>query len=301
MGYYYPPGCWHKLMDMVAYSQQQGIYVAISELQDRCLHPYDALGTMRNEAILMAQNEGFEWLLYMDNDAMPERDTLVRLLHWQMPITAPYVAEPGTGRRLFGPTWEPNQGLKPVKWVVLTMLLFRVKVFNATGHQFWSDAVGADEGYHFQKLWHYGHQPFLDTNTQLITAGSGPHYPLSSNRLQSAEARRELWERLARSRAVGPDRTVARGPEKGAVVMPPMGPNSVLVEEFKPLPLVTDGLTYQQRQDLEDFEIRMRTLPPNRSPLPGTTSGVIEGEYLPVLAQPQPQQPKPTIIGWGGG
>ena len=188
----------------MVHSQSQGVYVALSELQDRCFEPYDALGTMRNEGMLMAINEGFDWILYVDNDVQPERDTLLRLLAWQMPIVTPYIAEPGTGKRLFGPGWDPQQGLKPLKWTVLSMLLCRVNAFRPFGSHFWEDAVGADEGYHFQKMWLYGHQPWMDTNTQLVVAGT-PHYPLASNRLPRVK-RDEMWDRINDKRNGPPDR-----------------------------------------------------------------------------------------------
>ena len=204
MGYHWKQGSWQRVVDMMQHTIEQGSYVALQEIQDRCFEPYDALGTMRNEAALSAVNEGFEWLLYVDNDVLPERDTLVRLLNWQLPILAPYVVEPGTGRRLFGPGWDPNSGLKPAKWCVLSMLLMRTSIFNCVGPRFWSDAVGADEGYHFQTLWHYGHQPWIDTNTPLVVAGI-PHYPLASNRLTSAQ-RAAMWDKINAPRNEPPDR-----------------------------------------------------------------------------------------------
>ena len=302
MGYYYPPGCWQKICDMMMFTQSQGLHVGMQELQDRCFNPYDALGTMRNEAIMIAQNEGFEWLLYLDNDVMPDRDCLLRLLNWQLPIVSPYVAEPGTGRRLFGPDWNPNQGIRPAKWTVLSMLLMRTSVFNCMGtpSRFWSDAIGADEGYHFQTLWHYGHQPWVDTNTQLVTAG-GPHYPLSSNRL-NPEQRRELWERISKNRVNGPDRTVARGEDQGKEYMPvATNPLTIITQERKDLALVDDGLTYEQRQQVHDFILRLRIDPPNRAPVDPNTPGVIDGEYTPFV-QPPGEPPAPVNVQiWGGG
>src|SRR3990167_6016955 len=204
IGFHWAQGSWQKVLDMLDYYNQHGVYAALSEVQDRCFEPYDALGTMRNEAANMARNEGFEWICYVDNDIQPEPDTLIRLLQWQLPIVAPYVVEPGTGKRLFGPGWEPNQGLKPVRWSVLSMLLMKTAVFNCFGTEFWADAIGADEGFHFQKLWHYGHRPWVDTNTHLVVGGA-PHYPLASNRLPSAQ-RAQLWDRVNEKRNMPPDR-----------------------------------------------------------------------------------------------
>jgi len=196
---------WNKVCDMVQHTQDAGHYVGLSELQDRCSDPYDALGTMRNEAILMALNEGFEWLLYIDNDVEPEPDVLTRLIQRQHSILSPFIAEPGTGRQLFAPNMHTNTGLQPAKWTVLSMLLFRTSVFNATGPDFWRDPIGADEGFHFQKLWFLGHRPFIDTDIQLVVGGA-PHYPLSTNRLPSDE-RRELWDKINEKRNRPPNRS----------------------------------------------------------------------------------------------
>jgi len=217
---------WNKVCNMIEYTQSLGYYVGFSEIQDRCFNPYDALGTMRNEAILMAQNEGFEWLCYVDNDVLPEPDALVRLVQRQYPIISPYVVEPGTGRSLYAPTLSPNSGVHPAKWTVLSMLLFRTSVFNCTGPYFWRDAVGADEGFHFQTLWHYGHRPWIDTDIQLVISGA-PHYPLSTNRLTSSE-RAELWDVVNDKRNGPPDRR-------------PMDPNGPNVVDGEYMPWVPPG------------------------------------------------------------
>ena len=185
MGNHWAPGAWQRVSDMIMYTNHNGHYCALSEIQDRCLDPYDALGTMRNEAMITARTEGFEWLCYLDNDVLPAKETLLNLLRWDLPIVAPFVVEPGSGRQLHGPPHQPNSGLRPVKWCVLSMLIFRVSIFNCVGPRFWSDAVGADEGFHFQTLWLYGHRPYLDTNTQLVVAYQ-PTYPLATNRLSYA-------------------------------------------------------------------------------------------------------------------
>jgi hypothetical protein len=190
---------------MINHTQAAGYYVGLSEIQDRCFNPYDALGTMRNEAAMMAQYEGFEWVLYVDNDVMPEKDYLIKLLERGYPIMVPYVTEPGTGKPLFGPAYSPNQGMQPAKWSVLSMIMFRTNVFSSfPPGGFWADAIGSDEGFHFQKLWTVGHRPYIDTDLPLEVKGS-PHYPLSSNRLTMVE-RMEMWDLVNQRRAEPPDR-----------------------------------------------------------------------------------------------
>ena len=204
IGNHWEGGSWEKTTNMVIHTSKAGIHCGFSEMQDRCFQPYDALGTMRNEAIIDALNEGFEWICYVDADILPEPDTLIKLIAWQMPIVAPFVAEPGTGKPLHGPERKVNTGLQHIKWCVLSMLLIKTSVFNAAGPRFWGDAVGADEGYHFKTLARYGHTPMIDTNTQLIVS-KPPTYPLTINRMtwdERQEALKKTVERLKRS----PDR-----------------------------------------------------------------------------------------------
>ena len=215
MGNHWQQGTWQKTIDMVKFASDKGVYCAYTELLDRCSTPMDAFGTMRNEALIIAMTEGFEWLCYVDNDIQPEPDYLMKLLSWDVPIVAPFVVESGTGRPLHGPIQQPNTGLRAVKWTVLSLLVFRVSVFNCVGPRFWGDAIGADEGYHFQTLWHYGHRPYLDTNTQLVVS-KRPTYPLSGNRMGFQE-RMVLWEEKRASLMQPPDRR-------------PINPNENLVE-----------------------------------------------------------------------
>lgn len=199
MGNHWRAGSWQKVLDMAQFANDQGFSVAIEELMDRCFQPYDAIGAMRNEAIMKAQ-QGYEFLLYVDNDVLPPPDMLVRLLSWDVPIVAPLVLEPGSGKPLHGPWRRPNSGLQATRWCVLSMLLFKTTVFNATGPEFWNDSIGADEGYHFQKLWHYGHRPYLDTN-QLLEVADIPTYPLASNRMTQDDY--GLFWGLKRRRFIG--------------------------------------------------------------------------------------------------
>jgi len=300
------PGCWQKVVDMIMYSQTQGYYVALQEIQDRCFNPYDALGTMRNEAVLQAQIEGFEWLLMVDTDVKPERDTLIKLLSHQMPIIAPYVVEPGTGRRLFGPSWDPNQGVKPLRWTVLSMVLFRTTVFNCFPYgQFWADAVGADEGYHFMKLWHMGHQPWQDTSTIVIVEGT-PHYPLASNRM-SSDQRRSLWDKINLSRNKPPDRRpgeVDTPTHLDGEYHPYIDDSRMVVTATPANDYAINNLTGAEKEAIMDEIIHERTEPPDRAPIDPNTPN-IEGEYLPFAPQTAQQiassLPAPAVsAGWRG-
>ena len=204
IGYHWSPGSYQRVVDMVDFSNRHGIYVTMEEIMDRCKEPFDALGAMRNEALMRAR-QGYEWLLYVDNDVLPEQDALLKLLRWDMPITAPFIIEPGTNKPLHGPFRTLGSGLQPVRWCVLSMLLFRTSVFTPwAGGEFWNNAIGADEGYHFQKLWDVGHRPMLDT-TFSVPVFKPPLYPLAANRMEEGQAK-SFWDKRRQWLLEIPDR-----------------------------------------------------------------------------------------------
>ena len=204
IGAHWSPGSYQRVTDMVDHTNRMGIYTALEEIMDRCKEPFDALGAMRNEALMRAR-QGYEWILYVDNDVQPEPDALLKLLRWDVPIVAPFVEEPGTGKPLHGPYRQFGTGLQPVRWCVLSMLMFRTSVFTPwAGGEFWNNAIGADEGYHFQKLWDIGHRPMLDT-TFKVPVYKPPLYPLAANRMEEAEAK-SFWDKRRAWLLEPPDR-----------------------------------------------------------------------------------------------
>lgn len=204
MGNHWKPGCWQKVLDMVQYTNNQGFLCNLEEIMDRCFNPYDAMGAMRNEAVIRAR-QGYEYLMMVDNDVLPDPDTISRLMHWHVPIVAPYVIEPGVGRPLHGPVQARDQGLRQIRWCVLSMVLYRTTVFGSfPGGEFWNNAVGADEGYHFQKLWDVGHNPWVDT-TLLLPVYQAPTYPLAANRMSKEDAEAK-WDERKRWLLAPPDR-----------------------------------------------------------------------------------------------
>ncbi len=204
MGSHWASQSWAKVADMVAFTNKAGVYCGLVEIMDRCFNPLDAMGTMRNEAIMTAKNAGYEYLCYVDNDVLPEPDALVKLLARQVPIIVPFIPEPGTGKKLHGPERNPNTGLWPMKWSVLSMMVFWTNVFNSVGTRFWADAIGADEGFHFHDLWTNGHRLYMDTDVQVITV-SKPNYPLSL-RSMTREDRENAQERTRERLRLPPDR-----------------------------------------------------------------------------------------------
>jgi hypothetical protein len=205
---------WAKTMDMCNFAHKEGIPVDFREFQNRCFEPYDSLGTMRNEVFTAALMGGYEFVMMIDNDVEPQEDALYRLMMHDEPLISPYVEEPAdekTGRPkrvLHGPFQEPYSGVYKVKWNVLTMLLFKVNYVKALGNDFWQDAIGADEGYHFQKSYEKtGVYPKIDSSV-VLRAGGTPLYPLTVRKSDQYE---EVWqERRQRFDSV-PDRSPVWG------------------------------------------------------------------------------------------
>ena len=187
---------WAHVADMVQHANTQGFRVDMEELQDRCNDPYDALGTMRNEAIMKAR-QGYEYLLYVDTDVLPPADTLVRLMRHDRPIVSPYFEEADTDKPLNGPGIHRymDPPVQRSRWSVLSMVLIKTNVFNAFGGgatSFWSDAVGADEGIHAQRFYDVGHPWYIDTHI-VVPCVNKPTYPLASNRM-TPEQKERFWQ-----------------------------------------------------------------------------------------------------------
>ena len=178
MGAHWYPGCLEAMKAMAKHTLMAGRFVRFYAEQDRCYEPYDGLGTMRNLAYMRAIQEGFEYILYVDNDVLPEKDALVRLQDRCLPIMSPRIAFPdGLDYNMPQATIPENSGLVMGTSVLLSFLLFKTEVFLPFAlSSFWDNARGADEEFHFRKLAMLGHHPMVDTST-LVKVQNAPHFP----------------------------------------------------------------------------------------------------------------------------
>lgn len=165
IGANYDPGCWQALMDMLLYTQQQGIQAWMEEITpQQGSFPFVDIAGMRDSGVMQARSGGFEYVCLIDSDTKPEPDTLAKLIAHDIPIVAPYIIEPGVERMLGAPEWGLGEGLRPARWVCASMILFKTSVFNCPNTSF---KTGTDDDLFFQQLWVYGHRPYIDTNVQL--------------------------------------------------------------------------------------------------------------------------------------
>ena len=165
-------GGWHRLQDMLRYTEEQGYKVAFEEVDDMSTMPTDAIGIQRACAGLLALDSGFEWCLMLDTDALVEKDTLVRLIAHDRPVVFPYLhilKDKFVGAPVSSPRLVPKIGLQPVVWAAMSCMLFNTRVFNCLDAYAWH---GHD--YHFaQLLAHYGHRILVDTDT-VVKVSHGP-------------------------------------------------------------------------------------------------------------------------------
>lgn len=175
IGNLWEENCWWHLQDMMLHTAKAGYSISIQEMHDSSLFSNDAIGLMRWSASMMARDSGVEWLLMVDNDALLEKDTLVRLLAHDRPVVFPLLHDleqrfPKEVAPLSNPPdLQPDQGLVPVRWSAMSVMLFNVKIFNVLdSHAWW----GTD--YHFgQALNYLGHRIYVDTST-VVNVVHGP-------------------------------------------------------------------------------------------------------------------------------
>lgn len=184
---HYHPQVWHRLQDMMRYTEERGYTVALEEVDDMSIMPPDAIGIMRACAAMLALDAGFEWCLMVDTDCQVEQDTLCRLIAHDRPIVYPLCVALNDQYPL-GPLSSPllpqGVGLQPVTWATMSCMLFNTKVFNCLNPYAWH---GHD--YHFaQNLAHFGHRIYVDTDAVVhLTRGPARH---------PTQTWDELWARL---------------------------------------------------------------------------------------------------------
>ena len=173
IGSMWQPGCYPAVKAMVECHRELGFACWLEEIQDsKTQEPYAEIRPMRDYGIRKAQAAGFEWVCLVDCDVKPVPDTLSRLIRHDVPIIAPLTLWSNGERAVGEPhTVRPNTGLQPMVWVPLSFLLIRVTVLNCLGLTLFSDSIL--EGYVFQRLWHFGHRPIVDTDMVLDARDPG--------------------------------------------------------------------------------------------------------------------------------
>lgn len=202
IGVMWEPGAWQKTVDMVMHANRSGVCTWLHEMVDiNAGIPYAHLNMMRDTACMYAHDAGFEWVLLIENDALPEQDLLLNLLKWDMPVVVPYIVDEVLGKPICAPFYKKGSGLQPIQWAVFTCILINVRVLNCFPYCQPFTTVGIESGF-FHKLRHYGHKAYQDTNTELKIA-KRPAYPVDHGGL---ETEWKYWVELDKRRRQIPDR-----------------------------------------------------------------------------------------------
>ena len=147
----------------------------------------------RNWAAHQVLTREMAWLLFIDSDCIPQRDTLERLLSWNTDLVAGVVCErfppftPVVLKTQDPPArWPlieiPKAGLEPIAAAGTGCLLIRRPVLQAIPQpwfqvgQIISDLLLEDVGFCFKARDH-GFQPFLDCAVRVGHIGSGIIWP----------------------------------------------------------------------------------------------------------------------------
>ncbi len=202
IGVMWSPGAWQKTVDMVIKSNQSGVCTWLHEMCDiNAGIPYSHLNMMRDSACMYAHDAGFEWIMLIENDALPEPEMLLKLLNWDMPIVVPYIVDEVLKKPICAPFYKPGSGLQPIQWAVFTCILINVKVLNCFPFSQPFADVKIESGL-YHKLRHYGHKTYQDTNTELKIARR-PCYPVDHGGLANEW---KVWIEKDKERRKIPDR-----------------------------------------------------------------------------------------------
>ena len=188
---------WWRVQDMMLATAMAGHSISLQEVRDAAFFSFEAIAMMRWSASMMARDSGVEWLLMVDNDALVERDTLLRLLAHDRPVVFPILEDmekrfPRIIAPLSGPDiTESGHGLQPVRWAAMSVMLFNVKIFNALDSTAWrgNDFLFA------QALNFLGHRIYVDTDT-VVKVVHGPTRSASKEYDEWWDDHRKMWERL---------------------------------------------------------------------------------------------------------
>jgi hypothetical protein len=196
MGNLWDANCWWRLQDMMYATATGGWSVSYHEVGNANVLAVEAIALMRWQASMLALDGGMEWVFMVDNDALLEKDTLLRLLAHDRPVVFPLLIDsspklPTVIAPLCDPHLTPRQGLKPVRWAAMSAMLFNARIFNVLEPTAWR----GDDWVFSQALHHLGHRIYVDTDA-VVNVTKGPAREGSTTMVNVMENRRKLWDRL---------------------------------------------------------------------------------------------------------
>ena len=192
IGQHFLPGVLEAANRALRYAGSQGHGGILNVILDICVGDAMGVGDMRDMAAVAALNERADYMLMLENDVVLAEDALTRLLALGRPVVTPYLwpaYAPGHGKHGIGlgdscpPTLEkgdeivrtsdpmvyPKQGLVPLRWHVMSCLLWSTAVFRHLGPRIFhhSAPVTNYEQTLFDYLRSQGYTLWQDTDTRV--------------------------------------------------------------------------------------------------------------------------------------
>lgn len=187
---------WWRLQDAALAAARAGHSISWHEQTDHSFFSWDAIPQMRWSSAMLARDSGVQWCLMVDNDALLEKDTILRLVAHDRPVVFPIIEDleqrlPELIAPLSMPRLERGKGLQPVVWSAMSCMLFNPKIFNVLDPLAWR---GSD--YHFAQALNYiGHRIYVDTDT-VVKVVRGPTRHAHKEYDEFWDGHREMWDRL---------------------------------------------------------------------------------------------------------
>ena len=169
------PGCKEGIFNAThVYSVKTGAKSGIIVEQNLTVLPPLGLGVMRNFMVMTACNEGFDYLLIIDNDVLvDDEDLIIKLVATGKQYVVPYfdqesIRKDGEVYKIHEPMYRKGQGILKLKWTTPYLNLISTMCFRLTGERPFTESMIFNEDC-FNSLWftRHGIQIWQDTNTSV--------------------------------------------------------------------------------------------------------------------------------------
>lgn len=172
IGQHFMEGVAESIRECAKATVQAGFSVGVEVIRDVSIRPNEGVPAMRNWAAMAAMEKKADYLFMLDNDfLLDDPQTLVKLLSHRRLAVAPFynqslVHGQGEAERISDPMLQPGQGLVPINWVSINVILFDTTIFRLVGTElFTGPLITNKEDYVFLRLRNAGVQLWQDTDT----------------------------------------------------------------------------------------------------------------------------------------
>jgi len=164
------------------YSVKTGGKSGIIVQKNMTVLPPLGLGCMRNFMVMMACNEGFDYLLIIDNDVLvDDEDLIIKLVATGKQYVVPYfdqssiipdatklISQNKDIYKIHEPMYRRDQGILKLKWTTPFLNLISTMCFRLTGERPFTESMIYNEDYYNSLFFtRHGVQIWQDTNTSV--------------------------------------------------------------------------------------------------------------------------------------